>query len=359
MSSNAEVAASIIGDIEKQYGKGAATVLSDGGLSTHIPGVIPSGSAWLDYSLGRGGWPLSRIVLVGGDEGAGKTTLALQACASVQRMGGIAFYIDAEYKLDMMYADAMGCDVDTLIMSQPEHLEAGLDMVEKAILRVKKVRASTGVRIPVLVVFDSISSIPPKDELEGSYEDNTIGLAARQMGKGLRKLVKLVSEESVCLMLVSQLREKIGVMFGDDLSTSCGKAPLFYAATIVRLTRGKADRAVKKKGKGDDEDDAPAEKGGARIGAFTHVYVHKNQVAPPHRKCELLVRYGQGVEPIHGLHNAATATGWAVTRGSWVISDSADVKWCGQNGLAEMDQEERDAVEASIRESYDAAVWSG
>ena len=337
-----DVTSAIMDDINKAHGAGSALALSDGGLSIHIPGVIPSGSPWMDWALGRGGWPLSRICLVGGDEGTGKTTLALQACAAVQAIGGVAFYIDAEYKLDMMYADSLGVDVDKLVMSQPRHMEQALDMCERAIKRVAAIHAKTGRRIPVLVVFDSISSIPPKGELEGSMDDVQVGLAARIMGKGLRKLVQLVSQESVCLMLVSQLREKIGVMFGDNLSTGCGKAPLFYSAVIARLGRGKRVK--------DGKDS---------VGGMTHVYVHKNQVAPPHRKSELRINYGEGIDWAHGLHHVADKSGWASLAGSWKVPpDGSDCpKWQGLTGLQELAVEDQARIEAAVREHYGTTEW--
>ena len=340
----AAVSTAILADINKEFGKGSALPLSDGGLSIHIPGVIPTGSPWLDWALGRGGWPLGRIVLLGGDEGTGKTTLALQACASVQAMGGVAFYIDAEWKLDMDYADMLSVDVDRLIMSQPKYMERALSTIERAIKKISEMRTVLGYRVPVLVVFHSISAIPPKAELEGDYEDHQIGLAARQMGKGLRKIVQLVSQESVCLMLISQMREKIGVMFGDNTTTSCGKAPRFYAATIVNMSAGKGQKAEGSK---------------TRTGVITHVYINKNQVAPPHRKSELHIVYGEGIDRIHGLHGVAPKCGFAKLSGSWLNPPSASgiSKWQGENGLRKLPGKAQDRIETAVRKHYGATDW--
>lgn len=334
-------------DINGKWGDGAALPLSDGGLSIHIPGVIPTGSAWLDWALGRGGWPLSRVVLVGGDEGTGKTTLALQAIAAVQAIGGIAVYLDAEYKLDMNYADALGVDTDRVIMSQPKYIEQAGDMIERVLKHVQNVRETAGKRIPVLIVYDSINALGSKSEHEAGMEDMQVGAAARAMGKLLRKVNERVSKESACLMLVSQLREKIGVMYGDTLSTGCGKAPLFYAATIVRLSKGKADKD-----------------GNERVGAFTHTYVHKNQVAPPHRKSELLVSYGEGIDDVHALHMACSRAKdgagdpFALIKGGWIVPvDSSIKKWNGMKSLRSMPVKERRAIESKLRDFYGATDW--
>lgn len=332
----------IMEDVVKAHGAGSALSLSDGGLSIHVPGVIPTGSPWMDWALGRGGWPLSRIVLVGGDEGTGKTTLAIQACASVQAMGGVAVYLDAEFKLDMVYAEMLGVDCDKLILMQPKYIEQAMDMIERVLKMVAKKRAATGKTVPVLIVFDSISAIPPKAELEGEYDDHNVGGAARAMSKGLRKVTQYVVAESACLLLVSQLREKIGVMFGDNTSTACGKAPRYYAATIVNLGRGKLSK---------DGDET--------TGVGTHVYVHKNQVAPPHRKSELLIEFGEGIDRAHGLHAVAAKCGWATMGGSWTKPpESSGIKpWNGLRDLTENREGDWDAIESAIRAHYEATEW--
>jgi recombination protein RecA len=337
-----DITSAIISDINKHHGKGSAIALSDGGLSLHVPGVIPSGSAWLDWALGRGGWPLGRIVLVGGDEGTGKTTLGIMACASCQAMGGVAVYIDAEFKLDMDYADALGVDTDKLILMQPKYIEKALQMTERVINMVAAKRAATGKPVPILVVFDSISAIPAKAELDGDYDDLQVGLSARTMSKGLRKITGLVSSEAVCFMLISQLREKIGISFGDNTSTACGKAPRFHACTIVNLGRGKLVK--------DD---------GTSIGGGTHVYVHKNQVAPPHRKSELRIIYGEGISREHGIHGVATKCGWATLGGSWTKppKSSGMKAWNGLRGLTDNRQGDLGAIETAIREHYETTEW--
>ena len=337
-----DLAEAIMDDVNKAHGAGTALSLSDGGLSIHVPGVIPTGSAWLDWALGRGGWPLSRIILVGGDEGTGKTTLAIHACANVQAMGGIAIYLDAEFKLDMAYADMLGVDCDKLVLMQPTHIEQAMDMVERVVTMVRRKRTSSGKAVPVLVVFDSISSIPCKAELEGTMEDHNMGGNARAMGKGLRNVTHLVTSESICFLMISQLREKIGVMFGENTSTACGKAPRYHACTIVNLGQGKRVK---------DGDES--------TGSGTHVYVNKNQVAPPHRKSELRIMYGEGIDRAHGIHGAATSSGWAKLGGSWTKPPEASgIKaWSGLRDLADSREADWDAIESAIREHYETTEW--
>jgi len=333
----------IMKDVNKALGAGTALSLSDGGLSIHIPGVIPTGSPWMDWALGRGGWPLSRICLVGGDEGTGKTTLAIQACAAVQAMGGTAVYLDAEYKLDMSYAAMLGVDCDRLLLMQPKCIEDAMEMLARVLEVVKRRRlASGGKLVPVLVVYDSISALPDRYELEQGFDDKQPGGQARAMSKGLRKINQHISAEACCLMLVSQLREKIGVTFGDNTSTSCGKAPRFYSAVIVNLGRGKLVK--------DD---------GSSIGVGTHVYVHKNQVAPPHRKSELRIEFGEGIDRAHGLHGVAAKCGWAKMGGSWTKPpEKSKIKsWSGLRDLAEQRQGDHDAIEVAIRGYYEATEW--
>lgn len=325
-------------------GPGTALSLSDGGLSIHIPGVIPTGSPWMDWALGRGGWPLSRICLVGGDEGTGKTTLAIQACAAVQAMGGVAVYLDAEFKLDMRYAEMLCVDCDKLVLMQPKCIEDAMEMIMKVLQAVKAKRLKTGKLVPVLIVYDSISALPDRYELEHGFDDKQPGGQARAMSKGLRKINQFISEEACCLLLISQLREKIGVMFGDNNQTSCGKAPRFYSACIVNLGRGKLVK--------DD---------GSSIGVGTHVYVHKNQVAPPHRKSELRIEFGEGIDRGHGLHGVAVKCGWATMGGSWTKPppSSGIDNWNGMRDLLENRESDHDRIETAIREHYEAVEWTG
>ena len=182
--------------------------LSDDGLSIHLPGVIPTGSEALDHALGRGGIPQSRITLISGDEGTGKTTLGLQLCAACQRIGGIANYIDAEYKVEREYAGSLGVNNDRLLLSQPESMEDALESIDTVL----SVAARHDSKRPILIVLDSLNALPPRAELEGV---DTPGASARVMAKGLRKINRRISKQRVALVLISQLRNKIGgVMFG-------------------------------------------------------------------------------------------------------------------------------------------------
>lgn len=304
----------LVSELASTYGESSARLMSDDGLSIHLPGVIPTGSEWLDAALGRGGWPLSRMVLLSGDEGTGKTTLALHACANVQRMGGIAFYVDAEFKLDRDYAAALGVDNDRLIVSQPEHVQESLEIVETTIRRCME----SGSNRPILVVKDSLNALPTLQELED--KDNP-GTHARAVSKGLRKINRVISKGKVCFMMVSQVREKIGVLFGDKTTTSGGRAPRFHAAIGVKLQPRKA-----------------LKENGRKIGIHIEAEVWKNQIAPPFRQCQVLIRFGHGVDYVHSLHEALRAgdvaeggeSGWVTLPAD---EDGDQIKWQGASGL--------------------------
>lgn len=320
--------------------------LATSGLSIHIPGVIPTGDPWLDLALGRGGWPLSRIVMVSGNEGSGKTTLALQACARVQKAGGIAIYFDSEYKLDLGYAKALGVDVDSLILYQSKHIEAMMSTIEKILAMAKKHREMGNI-VPIIVVVDSLNATPAKIEVEAEFDELRPGAQARAWSAGLRKLNPLVSGERANLFLVSQVRKDFNVEFGDDEATGGGKAPRFYAAVIVSMTV----TAQLKDGKG------------KRYGNRVHVRVSKNQVAPPFQECHFQVRFGHGVDDIYGLHMGMGVQDVVEQAGSWfTVRDlkhaGKPVKYNGQEALrtliVEEDGEVFDVLEAKLRASYPA-----
>jgi recombination protein RecA len=308
--------------------------MSGDGLSIHLPGVISTGSEWLDWSIGRGGLPRGRIVLVSADEGAGKTTLALHMCANAQRAGGFAFYFDAEYKLDLSYAEALGVDSRSLILSQPEHADMMFNIIDDVI----KIQAKSEDDRPVLIVVDSISSLPTQSELEGNAG---VGATARCWSTRLKMVNRSISKGGVCLLLISQHREKIGVMFGNSKTTSGGNAPRFYCTVGIRMDPSKALK----------ED-------GQVVGRYVKAEVWKNQVAPPFRRSELLIRFGKGIDYVHSLHHALIACG-AVEEGKsgWTTfapGTEREFKWQGASGLRThlMKPERRTAMMEALRGPY-------
>jgi recombination protein RecA len=313
---------------------GDVKTLDDDGLSIVIPGVIPSGDHWLDYGLGRGGWPFTRISLLGGDEGTGKTTAALMACAMVQRMGGVPFYVDAEYKLDRDYAKSKGVDMSRLILSQPGCAEDAWDTIRAFTAKVKEHR-SEGRVYPVLIVADSLSAFVPRAELEGDMGDQTIGLQARIFGKALRIMAQEISHEMVHLMMITQLRQKIGVQHGDDDVTAGGKAPRFYSTIIVKMEPGATLKA-----------------GDVRTGNAVRVTVSKNQVAPPFRKVILNHYYTGGWDTAFGMYEMLKASEMGTISGSWLTVDECGIKFQGVNGLGSLDDEDREKLIRAIRKRY-------
>ena len=330
----------MIAVLNKSHGAGTVQRMSDDGLSIHIPGVISTGSESLDQAIGRGGVPRGRIILLSADEGAGKTTLTLHLCANVQRAGGWAVFIDAEYKLDLAYAAALGVDVDRLILSQPRSAEQAFDVIDD-ILEIQAARvAAGGADVPVLIIVDSISALPTEQELND--KDNP-GSHARVFSKRLKMVNRQISKGSVCLVLVSQHRVKIGVMFGDGKVTAGGAAPRFYCTVGIKM---KAYSAVKKDGR--------------LIGRDVKVEVWKNQVAPPFRQCSIRIIFGKGIDYVHSIHEALIEAGLAAKTGeksSWTTFKSGtsdEIKWQGASGLRAhlIVPERRDKLIKALRGRY-------
>ena len=275
-------------DIEKMYGKGSIMRLGD--RANWDEGVIPSGSLLLDNALGIGGYPRGRVVEIYGPESSGKTTLALMAIAETQKAGGRAAFIDAEHAVDPVYAEALGVNVDDLILSQPDYGEQALEIVEKL--------ADSGAFD--LIVVDSVSALVPKSELEGNMLDNSIGTQARLMSKALRKITGLLNRSRCTVIFINQLREKMGVIYGSPEVTSGGRALKFYASIRIDIRRAEAIKD-----------------GTNIIGNNVHIKVVKNKVSSPFKVAYTSMYFGHGIMKIAEIANLAVGFDLIHKSGSW------------------------------------------
>ena len=318
----------VLSDIEKQFGKGSIMRLGD---NTHMElDTTSSGSLSLDISLGVGGYPKGRIIEIYGPESSGKTTLALHAIAEVQKNGGRAAFIDAEHALDPVYAKSLGVDINELLLAQPDTGEQALEICE-ALVRSEAVN---------IVVIDSVAALVPKAEIDGEMGDSHVGLQARLMSQALRKLAGTINKTQTTAIFINQLREKVGVMFGNPETTTGGRALKFYASVRIDVRRSDALKI-----------------GDNIIGNRTNIKIVKNKVAPPFKTAVVDIMYGEGISREGEIIDLGSECGVIEKSGAWYAYNGEKIGQGKENAkLFLKDHPEiRDEMEQKIREFYGIA----
>lgn len=315
-----------LSQIEKQHGKGSVMKLGEQGKNMNIE-TVPTGSISLDIALGLGGVPKGRIIEIYGPESSGKTTVALHMVAEVQKRGGIAGFIDAEHALDPVYAKNIGVDIDNLYISQPDFGEQALEITETM------VRSGA---IDIIIV-DSVAAIVPKAEIDGEMGDTHVGLQARLMSQALRKLTAVISKSNCIVIFINQLREKIGIMFGNPETTTGGRALKFYSS--IRMDVRKSDTL---------------KNGGEVIGSRTRIKVVKNKIAPPFKEAEFDIMFGEGISKAGDLLDLAANIDIINKSGAWYAYNGEKIGQGRENAknFLKQNPDIMAAVEAAVREHY-------
>lgn len=319
-----------IAKIEKDYGKGSIMKLGDSAANMNVE-TIPTGCLSLDLALGVGGVPKGRIIEVYGPESSGKTTVALHMVAAVQKQGGIAGFIDAEHALDPVYAKNIGVDIDNLYISQPDNGEQALEITETMV-------RSGAVDI---VIVDSVAALVPKAEIDGDMGDSHVGLQARLMSQALRKLTAVISKSNCIVIFINQLREKVGVMFGNPETTTGGRALKFYSSVRMDVRRIET-----------------LKQGGEFIGNRVRVKVVKNKVAPPFKEAEFDIMFGQGISREGDILDIAAEIGIINKSGAWYAYNGEKIGQGRENAKQYLKENELvcEEVEAKVREHFKPVV---
>ena len=315
-----------LSQIERQYGKGAVMKLGDNTARMNVE-TVPTGSLSLDIALGLGGIPKGRIVEIYGPESSGKTTVTLHMIAEVQKRGGIAGFIDAEHALDPVYAKNIGVDIDNLYISQPDSGEQALEITETMV-------RSGAVDI---VVVDSVAALVPKAEIDGDMGDSHVGLQARLMSQALRKLTAVISKSNCIVIFINQLREKVGVMFGNPETTTGGRALKFYSSVRLDVRRTES-----------------LKQGGEIVGNHVRVKVVKNKIAPPFREAEFDIMFGQGISREGDVLDLAVNAGIVNKSGAWYAYEGDKIGQGRENAKTYIHENPAffDMLEAKVRDFY-------